>query len=92
MKDKPLVLLELLDKFKKKKGDLFEVYKPKKLLLEINDKDLNSDFYFNIIDFRINEKFEIQIDRKPQSKRKTKNYREWIEVSELENKFTQNNN
>jgi hypothetical protein len=87
MKNKPLILLEVLEKFKNKKGELFEVVKPKNILLEIIDKEKNSNFYFNILDYKINEKFEIQIDRKPQSKRQTKNYQEWIEASELETKF-----
>lgn len=87
MKNKPLILLEVIEEFKNKKGELFEVIKPKNILLEIIDKEKGSDFYFNILDYKINEKFEIQIDRKPQSKRKTKNYQEWIEASELETKF-----
>lgn len=83
----PLVVLKSLEKFVTIKGEEFEVLEPKEYLLRVVDKDKNSDFYFNIKDFRIEKGLRFQIDYKPRDSQSIQNFELWIMDSELESFF-----
>lgn len=84
----PLQVLETIEPYVNKKGTSFESIEPKNFLLKFIDKDDNSDFYFNVEEYKIESDFKLLIDFKPQSKQSTANRKTWIKANLLETHFT----
>lgn len=80
----PLIVLETLEKYVKLRGEQFEVIPPDNFLVKIIDKDKNSDFYFNIEEFKIENGLKLLIDSKPVSKERIQNSRTWIDSKHLD--------
>jgi hypothetical protein len=87
-KNIPLVVLETLEKFVQLKSEEFEVINPDKFLLKIIDKDNNSNFYFNIENYKVENGLKLLIDWKPVNKESIGNKRMWIESKELDAYFS----
>lgn len=84
----PLQVLETIEPYVNKKGTSFESIEPKNFLLKFIDKDDNSDFYFNVEEYKIESDFKLLIDYKPKSKQSTANRKTWIKANLLETHFT----
>jgi len=80
----PLLVLETLEKYVVLKGENFEVIEPDKFLVKVVDKDANSDFYFNIETYKMENGLKLLIDWKPGNKESVANNRRWIEVKQLD--------
>jgi len=83
----PLAVLETLEKFVQLKGEQFEVVNPDQFLVKIIDKDIKSDFYFNIETFKIENGLKLIIDYKPHSKLNLSNVRFEIDEKGLGAQF-----
>lgn len=83
----PLIVLETLEKYVELKGEQFEVVPPDKFFVKIIDKDKNSDFYYNIENYKIDKGLKLLIDSKPISKENIDNSRTWIDSKHLNNHF-----
>jgi hypothetical protein len=87
-KNIPLVVLETLEKFVQLKGEQFDVIHPEKFLVKIVDKDNDSDFYFHIESYKVENGLKLQIDWKPVNKESIGNKKMWIEGKELDAYFS----
>ncbi|EPR68060.1 hypothetical protein [Cyclobacterium qasimii] len=83
----PFVVLETLEKYVNLEGDQFNILPSKNFLLKIIDNDLESDFYFNVEEFKIEKELKLLIDLKPRNKSTTNNSRTWIEINKLDSVF-----
>jgi len=83
----PLLVLETLEKFVQLKGEQFEVIEPDNFLVKIVDKDKESDFFFNIEDYKIENGLKLLIDWKPANKESIANSRNWISGKQLDGYF-----
>src|ERR1035437_1650566 len=84
----PLAILEALEPFLSKKGEIFERTEQKDCLLKFIDKDKDSDFFFTVAQYRIeNSRNTLFIDFKPHNKNHIGNRQIWIAVSELDTYF-----
>jgi hypothetical protein len=83
----PLQVLETIEPYVNKKGSMFESIEPSNFLLKFIDKDIESDFYFNVESYKIDSAFQLLIDWKPFNKQSIENKRIWIHANQLENSF-----
>lgn len=86
-KNIPLRVLQLLEPYVDDEATLYERVKSENLLISFKDKDPNSDFYFNIVEYKLEEELKLLIDRKPQNQSSTANVRFWIKDSQLSDIF-----
>lgn len=86
-KELPLKVLKALEKYVNLKGERFEVLPPDGFLLKIKDIDPNSDFYFNIIEYKLDSELKILIDRKPFNQSTTQNTSNWVSIKALDGVF-----
>ncbi|MCK3684236.1 hypothetical protein [Maribellus sp. YY47] len=84
----PLIVLETLEKYVKLKGEQFEVISPDKFLIKVVDKDTDSDFYFNIEDYKMENGLKLLIDWKPANKESISNSRAWRDGKQLDGFFS----
>jgi hypothetical protein len=84
----PLIVLETLEKYVELKGEQFEVVNPEKFLVKVVDKDKDSDFYFNIEDYKMENGLKLLIDWKPANKESISNNRSWCEGKQLDGFFS----
>lgn len=84
----PLIVLETLEKYVKLKGEQFEVISPDKFLVKVVDKDTDSDFYFNIEDYKMENGLKLLIDWKPANKESISNSRAWRDGKQLDGFFS----
>lgn len=84
----PLIVLETLEKYVKLKGEQFAVVAPDKFLVKVIDKDNESDFYFNIENYKMENGFKLLIDWKPVNKESISNSRVWIDGKQLDSLFS----
>lgn len=80
----PLQILEILEPFVLSNSSLFESIDPKECLLKFKDKDAQSDFFFNVEQYKIGNELQLLIDRKPSSNLSIENKRDWIDSKHLE--------
>ncbi len=73
----PLEVLELIEKYVNLKGEEFEVINPGEFLLKIIDRDKNSDFYFNIEQYKKDKGIQFLINYKPRDKQSLDNHKIW---------------
>lgn len=85
----PLIVLEALQTYVDLKSEEFEVINPNEFLVKVIDNDPDSDFYFNIEDYKIDRGTQLLIDRKPFTKSSVKNERRWIDGKQLDVCFQQ---
>lgn len=81
------MVLESLEKYVKLRGEQFDVIPPEKFLLKVIDNDNESDFYFNVEDYKTENGAKILIDRKPHTKTSTRNKKLWIDMKNLDSVF-----
>ncbi|HNW99583.1 MAG TPA: hypothetical protein PKK00_14345 [Bacteroidales bacterium] len=84
----PLEVLEIIQPFLDKKGSNFEIAQPNNFLLCFKDKDIDSDFYFNVEEFKYEKELQFKIDWKPQHKLTTANGNIWVKGGQLEDRFS----
>jgi hypothetical protein len=83
----PLMVLESLEKYVLLNGDQFEAQPHEKFLINIVDKDKNSDFYFIIEDSKVENGLKLLISLKPTNKETITGQRAWIECKDLDHYF-----
>ena len=83
----PYIVLKTLEPYTNKTGEYFIPDDPGDFLIRFIDKDLESDFYFNIEEFKMEGKLQLLIDRKPEHDQTTNNKRHWIEGKTLDHYF-----
>jgi len=84
----PLQVLETIEPYVNKKGESFDTINPNGFLLKFIDKDDNSDFYFNVQEYKMDQGFQLLIDWKPVNKQSISNKQAWIKAEQLEAYFT----
>ncbi len=84
----PLQVLETIEPYVNKKGESFDSVDPSGLLLKFIDKDVNSNFYFNVESYKIDNGFQLLIDWKPFNKQTIANKKMWIKAEQLDTYFT----
>ncbi len=87
-KDLPLLILKIFEKFVNLKDKRFIIKKDDNLLLNIEDIDKDSDFYFRVEQYQIdNSKVALLINRKPTSNIKNQPTREWYQSTDIDRIF-----
>lgn len=84
----PLQVLEILEPYVNKNATNFKSIDPDKCLLRLIDKDENSDFYFNIVEYKADSSLQLRIDFKPKSKLSIDRGYVWIRANLLEHYFS----
>ncbi|MDF0694869.1 hypothetical protein [Aquirufa ecclesiirivi] len=84
----PLQVLETIESYVNLQGTTFDSVDPNEFLLKFVDKDNNSDFYFNVETYKMENDFQILIDFKPSNKQTVGNRKAWIRAEQLEFNFT----
>ena len=85
----PLQVLETIEPYINRKDLVFESILPNDFLLKFIDKDIKSDFYFNVESYKLESAFELLIDRKPFDKQSVTNKRTWIKANQLDSHFNE---
>ena len=91
MKQKfPLEVLEILEKYVEKTGEDFEILEPEKLLLKAIGSGSNSEFYYNIEEYKmVNGETVLLVDRRPNDKKSTGNSKKWVPSRNLDQHFAE---
>lgn len=71
----------------KKETNSFDIQDPKEFLLKFKDKEKNSDFYFNIEEYKIEKELLLLLDWKPANKQTVQNSKAWINAKHLDGYF-----
>lgn len=86
----PLEVHEFLEPYLNKRGDNFHSIPPEKHLMKFIDSDEDSDFYFNIELYKIdNGSLKLLIDFAPENKLSIKNKKIWIKSTDLKKFFSE---
>lgn len=83
----PLQVLEIIEPYVNKNGISFDCIDPKGLLLKFIDRDANSDFYFIIETYKLDNDCNLLIDWKPASKLTIANNKLWVKAEQLDSYF-----
>ena len=83
----PLIVHESLERFVKLKGENFIVIEPDNFLVRIIDADNDSDFYFNIEEYKVQNGLQLHVDFKPANKLTVSNSKSWVDIRSLDGVF-----
>ncbi len=83
----PLQVLEIIEPYVNKNGEIFESIDPSDFLLKFIDKDANSDFHFIVETFKNENGFQLLINWKPANKQTTSNKKIWVKSEQLDSYF-----
>ena len=86
-KNIPLQVLQTLEPYLTNNSPLCELTKPESFLIKFIDREEESDFYFNILEYKTETQFLLLVDYKPKSSNSVENLQTWIQGNELENYF-----
>lgn len=86
-KNTPLQVLQTLEPYLTNNSPLCELTQPGDLLMKFKDKDDDSDFYFNILQYKTDTEFLLLIEWKPMTSNTVSNKQMWIKASLLETYF-----
>ncbi|MDP3680460.1 MAG: hypothetical protein Q8R22_06465 [Flavobacterium sp.] len=86
-KNTPLQVLQTLEPYLTNNSPLCELTQPGDLLMKFKDKDNDSDFYFNILQYKTDTEFLLLIDWKPMNSNTVSNKQMWIKANLLETYF-----
>ena len=84
----PLQVHEFMEPYLDKKGENFQTIEADGFMMKFIDNDSNSDFYFNIEQYKIDSDFQLLIDFKPINKQSITNRKTWIKAQELQTQFS----
>lgn len=84
----PLQILETIEPYVNRKGEAFQSSDPQEFLLKFDDKEEESDFYFNVESYKNDNGFKLLIDWKPVNKLSVANKKMWIKAEQLDSYFT----
>ena len=84
----PLQVHEFMEPYLDKKGENFQTIEADGFMMKFIDNDSNSDFYFNIEQYKIDRDFQLLIDFKPINKQSITNRKTWIKAQELQTQFS----
>jgi hypothetical protein len=84
----PLQVHEFMEPYLDKKGEHFQSIDANGFMLKFIDVDDESDFYFNIEEYKLDREFQLLIDFKPTNKQNLANRRTWIKAQDLQTQFS----
>jgi hypothetical protein len=84
----PLQVHEFMEPYLDKKGENFQSIEPDGFMLRFIDSDPDSDFYFNIEQYKLDREFQLLVDFKPLNKQSLTNRRTWIKAQDLQSNFS----
>ena len=84
----PLAVLKAIEPFVDKRGTNYESIERASFLMKFTDLDDESNFYFNIEEFKIDRTPQLLVDWKPANRNTIANHRQWIGIEILENRFS----
>lgn len=87
-KQVPLQVLKELEPFVKGEYDFVRIRKKKDILLSLVDKDIQSDFFFEIIKYEVqSSKLIVTISRKPKNELSNEEFTERLSIEHLKVRF-----
>jgi hypothetical protein len=86
-KDIPLAILEQLEKFVNLQGELFQVERLSKSLIEVKDIDPQSNFVFKVVNYKIEKTLKLEIFKQPIDKNTVGGRKFWIDLKHLGHHF-----
>lgn len=84
----PLQVHEFMEPYLDKKGEHFQSIDSNGFMLRFIDVDPESDFYFNIEQYKLDREFQLLIDFKPTNKQNLANRKTWIKAQDLQTQFS----